>query len=169
MSLSRTSREAYARIVASGLIQSLRMRVYEFVMNKQDDPKYGGLISRRDVTEHFKVLDAGDSYCRRLEELVVMGACRWAGEKRQRGGMVQGARTTPATALRRLPALPSSRFYVQCHIGDLLLGPFNDERTQMARAIALAHRVGQSNAVVLLVVNKSDGHVIRRSVLRRRQ
>lgn len=166
MPVSRSSREAYRRIVASGLINSLKLEVYEFVMNHQDDPAYGGLISRRDVTEYFGDRDAGDSYCARLKELVAMGACRWAGLKCQGRGRVQGARTTDATALRRPEPPDRNRYYVQHTSLDLLLGPYKQVKQRQVAA-SLANRYGTARNIVLLAVSKATGQIVSRSGIRR--
>jgi hypothetical protein len=166
MPISRTSREALQRVIASGYVNSRRLEVYRFVMEHQDEPDYGGLVSRRDVKEFFARRDYGDGCCRRLEELVKIGACSYAGLKPQLGGMVKGVRTTDGRELRRLPR-QDHKFYVQHASLGLLLGPYTDRAILRRHAVALATRLGSEAEIMLLTVHKRTGQITARHSIRR--
>jgi len=76
-----TSAEALKVAIDSGLMSAGRASVAVFVERNQDLQSMRGGVSRRDVSNAFGQADAGDSYCRRLEELERMGVVECVGTK----------------------------------------------------------------------------------------
>jgi len=75
----RTARAAYAFARRSGLVSRRRLQVLGFCCTRGQRQPYCNRISRNDVKRHFS--DMHDSFCRRLEELAVMGLMIYDHEK----------------------------------------------------------------------------------------
>jgi hypothetical protein len=76
---SETSAEAYAIVMASGVLSKLRTEVYGYIAGHQDDDWLGGGVSRANVKRRFN--DTTDSYARRIADLIEMGLIVRAGKK----------------------------------------------------------------------------------------
>lgn len=94
MTTKPTSLEAYRDLLAAGIINERSHAVLEFILAHQDDPEYGGMVSRADMEVAFG--DTTSSYGPRLVELEHKGLVYVAGTKQsvKTGRTIQGWRVT---------------------------------------------------------------------------
>jgi len=156
-----TSAEALKVAIASGLMSAGRASVAVFVERNQDLQAMRGGVSRRDVSHAFGQADAGDSYCRRLEELERMGVVECVGTKPHAVGDKHKTRQriyrlTDCTNVVKYTPPPSSRLYAV--VAGWVHGPFDGE--VLRDRFVEAQQALAGVEVVTFNVRKSSGEVV---------